>query len=210
VNAALGKGGTMTRGIFAIILMMALPVVAIAKDDAVTLYAGFRDGGTFTEVDTQQSLGLDGSGAASLAVDIGVDTSRQIQFFLSHQRTDLSLKGASAGSPALPMNITYLHFGGTNFFGGEIGRGPYVVGGIGVTFFDPSQGYSSELRPSGNLGIGYQLPLGGTFALRFEARGYATLFNSSGGLFCSGGCVISIQGDLITQGEVMLGLSARF
>ena len=59
------------------------------------------------------------------------------------------------------MNVTYLHFGGTNYFVDKIGVGPYVVGGIGLTFFDPAQGYSSELRPSGNLGIGYQMPLGG-------------------------------------------------
>ena len=198
------------RKIAATLMMMALPAIAAAKDDALTVYAGFRDGGTFTEVTTGQRLGLDGSGAGSLALDIGVDASRQVQIFLSHQRTDLSLEGASAGGSALPMSITYLHVGGTNFFTGAIGKGPYVAGGLGVTFFDPAQGYSSELRPSANLGIGYQLPLGETFALRFEARGYATLFNSSGGLFCSGGCIISIQGDLITQGEVMLGLSARF
>jgi hypothetical protein len=201
----------ITRRFAAAALMMTLSTTGIAKDDAVTVYGGFRDGGSFTVVDTGQSLGLDGSGTASLALDIGVDASRQLQFFLSHQRTDLSLEGApAAGSPALPMSITYLHFGGTNFFTGDIGKGPYVMGGIGATFFDPSQGYSSELRPSANLGIGYQLPLGETFALRFEARGFATLINSSGGFFCSGGCVISIQGDLITQGEVMLGLSARF
>ena len=36
------------------------------------------------------------------------------------------------------------------------------------------------------------------------------LVNSSGGLFCSGGCVVSIEGDVVTQGELMLGLSARF
>jgi hypothetical protein len=200
----------MVGKIAATLLMMALSVSAIAKDDAVTLYGGYRDGGTFSEVDTGQRLGLDGSGAASLALDFGLDSARQIQVFLSHQRTELALENASPGSPALPMNVTYLHFGGTNYFVDKIGVGPYVVGGIGLTFFDPAQGYSSELRPSGNLGIGYQMPLGGTFALRFEARGYATLFNSSGGLFCSGGCIISIQGDLITQGEVMLGLSARF
>ena len=58
--------------------------------------------------------------------------------------------------------------------------------------------------------LGYQVPVGDTFALRFEARGYATLVNSSGGLFCSGGCVVSIEGDVVTQGELMLGLSARF
>jgi len=47
-------------------------------------------------------------------------------------------------------------------------------------------------------------------ALRLEARGYATLVNSSGGLFCSGGCTLQIEGDTLTQGEVQLGLSFRF
>jgi hypothetical protein len=46
--------------------------------------------------------------------------------------------------------------------------------------------------------------------LRFEGRGYATLVDSSGGLFCSGGCVISIKGSTVTQGEALLGLSFRF
>ncbi len=85
-----------------------------------------------------------------------------------------------------------------------------MAGGLGATLFDPAQAYDCELRPSLNLGLGYQLPLGKTFALRFEVRAYATLAYSNGGLFCSGGYVISIEGDLITQGEVMFGLSTRF
>ncbi len=81
-----------------------------------------------------------------------------------------------------------------------------MAGGIGATLFDPAQGYSSELRPSANFGIGYQSPLGGTFGPRF-GRAATTL--CCGDLFCSSGRVILIQGDLITQGEVMLGLPAR-
>jgi hypothetical protein len=91
-----------------------------------------------------------------------------------------------------------------------VGRGPYFVGGLGATLFNPASGYSSELYPSINIGFGYQWPLGDKLAVRVEARGYATLVNSSGGVFCSGGCVISIKGDTVTQGEVMLGLSSRF
>ena len=82
--------------------------------------------------------------------------------------------------------------------------------GVGATLFNPGAGYSSELYPSINLGMGYQWLLGKTFALRAEARGYATLVNSSSGVFCSGGCVVSIKGDTVGQGEVMLGLSTRF
>jgi hypothetical protein len=47
-------------------------------------------------------------------------------------------------------------------------------------------------------------------ALRTELRGYLTLINSSGGFFCSGGCVVSIRGDTLTQVEGLLGLSFAF
>ena len=188
-----------------------LPVAASAAGNALTVYGGYRDGGSFTEENSDECVEIKGAGAVSLALDFPYDNSRQYQIFLSHQRTELSLDGTPiAGGPELDMNITYLHVGGTYFFTGPVGKGPYVVGGLGATFFDPSAGYDSELRGSGNLGFGYQLPIGETLALRFEARGYATLVNSSGGFFCSGGCVVSISGDTITQGELMLGVSGRF
>ena len=206
------KGSTMlTKQIAAAALIMALPAFASAKESAVTVYGGFRDGGSFTDAGTGQKLSLDSSAAGSLAVDIGLDTSRQLQFFVSYQPTDLKLRGtSSAAGDTLGMSVTYLHVGGTSFFSGPAGKGPYVVGGLGATVFDPDGTYDTEVRASLNLGLGYQVPLGEKFAVRFEARGYATLVNSSGGLFCSGGCIISIEGDVVTQGEAMLGLSARF
>jgi len=109
------------------------------------------------------------------------------------------------------MKVMYLHVGGTNFVGGPVGQGVYLVGGLGATLFQPgSSGYGDEVRPSLNLGIGYQAALGERVALRVEARGYATLVKSSGGLFCSGGCLFNIKGDAVTQGEAQLGLSYRF
>lgn len=54
------------------------------------------------------------------------------------------------------------------------------------------------------------IPLARHVAIKLEARGFATLVNSSGGFFCSGGCVVQIKGETMTQGEVMAGLSARF
>jgi hypothetical protein len=202
------------RKIIALALLTALPAIAAEmteKDYAVTVYAGYRGGGSFTDADTQQSLTIDASGAVSFALDLPLDASRQYQIFVSHQRTHLSLDSTSfAGGNRLAMDITYLHIGGTNFYDGAVGRGPYFVGGLGATLFNPASGYSSELYPSINIGFGYQWPLGDKLAARVEARGYATLVNSSGGVFCSGGCVISIKGDTVTQGEVMLGLSSRF
>jgi hypothetical protein len=110
-----------------------------------------------------------------------------------------------------PLTVTYAQIGGAAFLDKKIGQGAYLAGGIGATLFEPDlNGLANELRPSLSLAIGYQLPLGERVALRFEARGYATLVNSSSALFCSGGCVISIKGETVTQGDVQLGFSFRY
>ena len=201
------------------ILVFAVAAVAAgpdahARDYAFTLYGAYRDGGSFTDTSTGRSLDIEGSGAAAASLDIGLDAARQVQVFFSRQSSKLGMEQTAAASSVgnqLPMKVSYLHVGGTNFFSGRIGQGPYLVGGLGITLFDLGlSGSNTEVRPSMNLGIGYQVLLGERVALRFEARGYATLVNSSGGLFCSGGCVVSIQGDTVTQGEALLGLSLRF
>ncbi|MDZ7653940.1 MAG: hypothetical protein U5L03_15975 [Burkholderiaceae bacterium] len=210
-------------------LVLAVPLAAAAApaaaqttspESAFTIYGAYRDGGSFIDASTDQKLRLDGSAAWAISFDKGLDGSRQLQFYVSYQNTDLGLEqsafvtpqpGAAPASAPLPMKVMYFHFGGTNFFDGPIGQGPYLVGGLGATLFLPGRsGYSDELRPSLNLGIGYQVTLGERVALRVETRGYVTLVNSSGGLFCSGGCLFTIKGDAVTQGEVQLGLSYRF
>ena len=184
---------------------------AQSRDNALTLYAAYRDGGSFIDATTGNKLPIEASGAGAISLDLGLDASRQLQLFVSRQSSQISVGQAGAVPGKLPLKVTYMHIGGTSFLEGRIGRGAYVVGGLGATLFEPgSEGFENELRASMNLGIGYQLPLGERMALRIEARGYATLVNSSGGFFCSGGCTISIKGDTMTQGEVQLGLSFRF
>lgn len=191
---------------------------AHAADHALTIYGGLRDGGSFDDSASGRRLRLDGGASFAASLDLPLDASRQWQLYLSRQSTDLSLDRATratADPSRLRLAITYLHIGGSNFFGGPQaggaeGQGPYLAGGIGATLLQPRGGYDQELRPSMSLALGYQLPLGTNFALRLEARGYYTLVNSSGGLFCSGGCTLDIEGEGFAQGEVQLGLSVRF
>jgi Outer membrane protein beta-barrel domain len=204
-------------------LMLTLSAVAAtaqttSKESAVTLYGAYRDGGSFTDATSNRTLRLDASSAWAISYDKGLDDSRQLQFYASYQSTRLELDQSAVVNPPsatipapLPMKVIYFHLGGTSFLDGPIGHGPYLVGGLGATLFQPgSSGYGDEVRPSLNLGIGYQKTLGEHVALRVETRGYVTLVNSSGGLFCSGGCLFKIKGDAVTQGEVQLGLSYRF
>lgn len=187
---------------------------ASAKDNAITLYGGYRDGGSFTDVNTGQDLRIESSNSVAVSLDLALDAGRQWQWYLSHQSTTLAIAPSTTAAPvgsSLPLTVTYLHLGGTVFFDGPVGQGPYIVGGLGATLFRPGLGgLSDELRASMNLGLGYQLPLGEHVALRLEARGYFTAVNSNGGLFCSGGCVVYIKGDAVTQGELQLGLSFRY
>ena len=90
--------------------------------------------------------------------------------------------------------------------------GAYAVGGIGATVFRPDgPGLTSETKPSINFGFGYMLPLAHDLGVRFEARGYATLIDSTGGMFCANNsCLVSIKGTTLYQGEALVGLTGRF
>ena len=209
----------MPRSRFIQVFVLLLAVAAAgrtahAQDYALTVYGGYRDGGSFRDVSSDQTLDIQGSGAFAISLDLPLDSRHQAQVFVSRQRSELGIE-QTAAAPAvgnqLPLTVTYVHVGGTYFFNGPIGKGPYAAGGLGITVFELDlSGSEAEVRPSLNLGFGYQALLGERVALRFEARWYVTLVDSSGGLFCSGGCVASIKGDAVTQGEALIGLSFRF
>jgi hypothetical protein len=181
---------------------------------AITLYGGARAGSGFEQATTPPAdADLRSGGAVSIGIDWPYDATRQFQLLLSHQSTKLELAPtATPGAPSeMPLRISYVHLGGLNYFEGQLSQGPYVAGGLGFTYLSPSlQGTSSQLRASMNVGLGYHFPLSKTLALRTELRGYFTVINSSGAFFCSGGCVVQIKGDLLTQVEAMAGLTFVF
>ncbi len=177
----------------------------------MTLYGGARSGGDLEDAGNGDTFKLGSGAAVSASVDWRLNDGQLGQVFYSFQRSELP--GEAFGQPAeVSVNISHLHLGGRVFFEGDARQGGgYLVGGLGATYFSPGlAGLSDELRPSGNLGVGWQWTLAPNIALRTELRGYLTLINTSGGFLCSGGCVVSIRGDTLTQAEVLLGLSIGF
>jgi hypothetical protein len=207
------KRTTRSSGRAALVCALALAAPATASaENGITLFGGWRASGTLEDSVAQRDVRFRDSGAFSAAFDITFDDWRQFEFFGSHQSTSLSVTpiGGTTSMP-LPVKVTYFHFGGTNYFDGLAGNGPYVAGGLGLTRLAPgTDGLESETKPSLSLALGYSLPLGRYAALRVEGRGYWTLLNSSSTLFCSGGCTITIKGDALSQFEMLLGISARF
>jgi hypothetical protein len=201
---------------------LALPAAA---EQTVVAFGGWRSGSGFEAADGTP-LELRSAGAASLAWEWPFDAGRRVQAFVSRQSTHLRLGPAAASAQApqeLPLEVSYLHLGGTNYVDGRRGEGAYVSGGLGLTHMSPRlAGLSARWRWSLGLGLGYEWPLataraaapgaGGTsgLSLRAELRGYATLVRSAGSFFCDGGCTVQIRGDALVQLEAMVGLAYSF
>lgn len=181
------------------------------NENDLTLYAGYRFGGELTDINTGNSWELTEGTSYALAADFGLSRNTQWELFVSHRSG--ALKASGLFSPVvnnIGLDVTYYHIGGT-YFAEQVGRGFYLVGGLGATQLSPDQaGLNSETRFSFNIGGGYMISATKHVAVKLEARGFVTLLNSSGGMFCSGGCVVQIKGTTMTQGEILAGITARF
>ena len=213
----MGKRSSLAIGILAVLTVTAVPAGARAQSapapapqNNLTVYGGYSFGGGFTDVTTGKSWEMSEGPAFSVAADFGIDRNTQWELFVGYRNSALRASGFSPTANDIGVGITYIQLGGT-YFVEQVGRGGYVVGGLGLTNFSPEPaGLGSETRFSLNLGFGYMIPLGSYLALKLEGRGYVTLIDSSSGFFCSGGCVVQIKGSTFTQGEVMAGIAARF
>jgi Outer membrane protein beta-barrel domain len=185
---------------------------AAKNESSITLYGGDRFAGSVTDSTSNSNIDLKNGASFGLAVDIGLDRSRQIEFFYSQQDTALTSGAFSLPSNNVGLTLHNYHLGGTAFIE-EVGGGPYVMGGIGATTATPkSSGLDSATFFSGNLGIGWMVPIGAHVGFRFEARGYGVLLNNNSSLFCGGaaGCRVAIKGSGLFYGEALAGLSIRF
>jgi hypothetical protein len=195
----------LASALAAAMLCAASPAAAQAS---VTLFAGYA--GTSGIDNATNSTSADVKDGATFGVAVGMpfDASRELQLLYNQQSTTLTPGG---GAAPFDLTIRHLHVGGTVFADRAAGQGFYAVGGVGVTQFSPgTAGFGNEYKPSMNVGFGYHLPLGDRLALRAEARGYIAFVNSSGGFLCSGGCVVVLKSDAVTQVEAKIGLMARF
>jgi len=184
---------------------------AARNENSITFYGGDRFGGSVTDSASNSSIDLKSGSSFGLAVDIGLDRSRQLELFYSQQDTALT-SGVFSSRAGTGLTLHNYHLGGTAFID-EVGRGLYVMGGIGATTATPKgSGLNSSTFFSGNLGLGWMVPIGAHIAFRFEARGYGILLNNNSALFCGGatGCRIAIKGSGLYYGEALAGLSIRF
>ncbi len=201
-------------------MLVAAPVQhARAQDDAAakngssfTVYGGYRFAGSVRDSTTDSTINLRNGSSFALALDIGLDQNNQVEVFYSQQSSALASGAFSSKANNIGLTLYNYQIGGTDFIE-EVGRGLYVVGGLGGTTVKPDRSdLNSETFFSGNVGVGWMVPIGAHVGLRIEARGYGILLNNRSAVFCGGaaGCTVAIKGNAVFQGEALAGISARF
>ena len=181
-------------------------------ENSITVYGGERFGGSLTDSTGNSSVDLQSGSSLAVAVDIGLDHGTQLEFFYSRQNTSVTSNAFSPQANNIGLTLNNYHLGGTAFIEG-VGRGLYVMGGLGATTAKSNaSGRNTETFLSGNVGVGWMVPLGRNVGLRFEARGYGILLSNNSSIFCgdNAGCTAAIKGNAIFEGEVLAGISARF
>lgn len=209
-----GRVSLTLRSLVSLAAALAVASPSIAADTpeplggGFTLYGGYQFGGSFTDHTSNETVDLREGRSFGASLDIPLDASSEFQVFYDHQSTRFTPWPYPNSSAQLRLD--YLHIGGT-YFPDELGHGVYVVGGIGATRMAPTAAsFDPATRLSMNIGVGYLLPLSKYVGLRFEARGFATFVGGAASVFCSGGCVASLTASAVSQGELLIGISAHF
>ena len=184
----------------------ALPVGAI---DLVP-FVGFRFGG---DVGTQPGNGVTGPTSVTLdsavsyggVIDIPLSQPRSLELYYSRQPTKLS-----GGSTAGDVTMSVLHAGLVDSLpSADEHLSWLLIGTAGATQLSAHNGTAT--RPSIGLGGGLEWMATEHIGLRGDLRALLTFTGNGGGsAACGGGCSVSFHGSLLAQGEVSVGLLARF
>jgi hypothetical protein len=188
-----------------------LPATAAPFEFEITPSVGFRLFGEFEDPATTDSVDIDESLSFSLAFDIEYSPDEAWQLFYSRQSTEVS-----DVNPALDLDVEYLQIGGVAEFPLEGDMFiPYAVGTIGAARFSPGGSLDEETKFAFTLGGGWKYYFNDHFGLRFEGRGYVSIFDSDASVFCvsdqgAGSCLLRTSGSLVWQLEAQAGFTYRF
>lgn len=181
----------------------------------ITPLLGYRAGGDFVDQHTEKKHTVASAESYGFILGFPDEFGKTIELYYSQQSSSLNsvsiVLPAQTNTGNIPLTIDYLHIGGTVPIDNNKKLKTFVSGGLGFTYLRPDfADTQSDLRASFSIGIGLKWAITEVVALRLEARGFATAFNSNAALFCHGGCALSVSGSLFFQAEVFAGLAIRF
>jgi len=189
--------------------MANVPMVR-AQGIEITPIGGYRFGGDFFEIITDQPVDLDGAPAVGIVLNIPGSEGLQFEGAFSHQHANVSTP-TRPFAPAALWRITVDHWqaGGLQ----EFRRGrmrPFLTGVLGLTRYAADA--DSEIRFLTAAGGGVKLFPVRNLGFRLESRIFATFVDADNTFIaCArGACLFSIHTDIVWQAEFTAGLIVRF
>jgi len=197
---------------FLVFCAILAPDLARAENFEVTPILGYTFGGDFEDSLSSQSLHLGEGESYGLILGMKDRTKAGGMYELLYQRQSTRIRSQGtrfSGDDILDVAIDYFHLGGTYGVKGEA-INPYAAAGVGLTHMVPERG-DAETRFSFSIGGGVKVPLSERVGLRFEGRGFATVFDGRGTIFCAdNACEIRVAGDLMWQFTAFSGIVFSF
>jgi len=189
----------------------ALPAQAVD----VVPFAGFRFGGDVTTQPLQastesNSLSLNAALSYGAVVDIPLYELRSLEIYYSRQPTTISPSGTNL-TGSRDVTVTVLHVGLVDAYQSDDDpRLSWLLfGTFGGTQL--SAGGETETKPSIGLGGGVLWMASKHIGIRGDIRALITFSgNSSTTALCNGGCNVAFTSSVVAQGEMSVGLVARF
>jgi hypothetical protein len=196
----------MTLGVC---LAINAPVVC-AQGVEVAPFGGYRFGGDFFELITEQPVDLDGALALGGVLDVPLSKDFQLEGLFTHQHAHVRVP-AKPSRPATLSRISVDHWqgGGLREFGRRRAR-PFLTGTLGLTRYAAEA--DSEIRFTLGAGGGMKLFPTPHVGLRLDGRVFATFVDADATVIaCSpGACFIATHADVVWQAEFTAGVVIRF
>lgn len=176
----------------------------------ITGSLGYRYSDDLSDADGQK-IDLSSDFSQSIALGWAYERNSEGELLFSNSRQNLTIESDTGSDVNVGVNMQYLHVGGRLLFTDNSPFSTSIGLGVGGTFFNPSNGYDSELKFSGNISGGIRYQLNQNFALRGDLRVFGTVLSSDSNYLCiDGNCLIDLNGNMYVQTELMAGLEYKF
>ena len=190
---------------------------ATARAVELVPFAGVQFGGRVRVADeTDEMVTFRSAPAYGVALDVRVRRGGHAELLYSRQRTTLERRaalGAPRGEPLFDMTVEQFQLGGLNDFAWRRALSPFVTATVGLTHYSPSDSrLAGDWNFGGTVGGGVKARLADRVVTRLQLRAHGTFLDSRSRLFCilPGGCAVKLEGQLVVQGELSVGLGVTF
>lgn len=180
------------------------------KDWEITPFIGFMAGGEFEDAATNTDRNVDEDNDFGVIFNAAVDHWRHYELLYVQQGTQIG------GASPFDLDVQYLQIGGTVMYQDAERVFPYFGITVGGARFSPDgPGLDDETKFAFSVGAGFKVPITEHLGVRFDARGFVSLLDTDGNIFCAsnngaGTCAIRTKSDTFFQYHAALGLIFAF